>query len=80
MSKFARRMRAWRLEGASQPVLERPHPARWTHVLGFDSAGRSVGQPDDTLFAAVRAGDDRDQNPPERIRRRNASPGGSMRA
>ena len=62
MSKFARRMCALRLKRPRQPVLERPHCARRTHVRGLARPARSVGQSDDVLLASVRAGDDRNQN------------------
>ena len=63
MSKFVRRMRAQWLERPRQPVLERPHRARRTHVLA--SPAPLTPSVNLTMCCSPRSGpiDDRNQNP-----------------
>src|ERR1700761_321946 len=56
-------MRPRWLESPRQSVLERPHRARWTHVLSIAGPTPAARQPDNVLLASVRADDNRNQNP-----------------
>src|SRR5690348_1781409 len=62
------------LERPREPVLQRPHRARRAHVLSLARAAFLAGQSHDVLLAAIRAGDDRDEDParPEEAEKRLA--------